>query len=212
MPIESYNPSVFIQRVESVGDNATKQIVVNTTQPLQVAQSVNILGNDYLIEKIDADKKIVTLDKDRNANINLATTPTIEVKQNVADPSVSLDNSAPITDTERKEKLVSMQNTLQQRVTNKLQEVLGTEYYGMANVLDSEVRSYLGTFNDEHTPILKVVAGSSGQKVDEVALDFKKKLVEAKKAITILDTQFINLSIKVKDAQTKKELDAISFA
>lgn len=212
MPIESYNPSVFIQRIESVGDNATKQIVVNTTQPLQVAQSVNILGNDYLIEKIDADKKIVTLDKDRNANINLATTPTIEVKQNVADPSVSLDNSAPITDTERKEKLVLMQNTLQQRITNKLQEVLGTEYYGMANVLDSEVRSYLGTFNDEHTPILKVVAGSSGQKVDEVALDFKKKLVEAKKAITILDTQFINLSIKVKDAQTKKELDAISFA
>lgn len=212
MPIESYNPSVFIQRVESVGDNATKEIVVNTTQPLQVAQSVNILGNDYLITKIDVDKKIVTLDKDRDANINLSTTPTIEVKQNVADPSVSLDNSPPITDTERKQKLVSLQNTLQQKVTNKLQEVLGNEYCGMANVLDSEVRGYLGTFNDEHAPILKVVAGSSGQKVDEVALDFKKKLVEAKKATTILDTQFINLSIKVKDAQTKKELDAISFA
>lgn len=212
MPIQSYNPSVFIQRLESVGDNATKQIVVNTTDPLKVAQSVNILGNDYLIAKIDVATKTVTLDKDRDPNIDLAKNPTIEVKQNVADPNVSLDTPTPITDTERKEKLIALQKDLQQRTLNKMQEVLGTDYYGMASVLDSEVRSFLGTFNEEHAPILKVIAGSGGQKVEEVAVNFKKKLVESQKAIGILDTQFINLSIKVKQAQSKKELDSISFS
>ena len=212
MPVQSYNPSVFIQRIESVGDNATKQIVVNTTDPLEVAHSVNILGNDYLIANIATDTKIVTLDKDRDANINLTQTPTIEVKQNVADPNVNLDTPVPITDTERKEKIVALQKDLHQRVLNKLQEVLGTEMYGMQEVLDSEVRTYLGTFNDEHTPILKVLAGSSGEKVETEALNIKKKLVEASKAISILNTQFIGLTIKVKQAQSAKELEAISFS
>lgn len=212
MPVQSYNPSVFIQRIESVGDNATKQIVVNTTDPLEVAHSVNILGNDYLIANIATDTKIVTLDKDRDANIDLTQTPTIEVKQNVADPNVNLDTPVPITDTERKEKIVALQKDLHQRVLNKLQEVLGTEMYGMQEVLDSEVRTYLGTFNDEHTPILKVLAGSSGEKVETEALNIKKKLVEASKAISILNTQFIGLTIKVKQAQSAKELEAISFS
>ena len=211
MPIQSYNPSVFIQRIESVGDNATKQIVVNTTDPLAVAQSVNILGNDYLIAQIDTATKTVTLDKDRNANIDLAQTPTIEVRQNVADPSVDITTPTPITDTERKEKIVALQKDLAQRTLNKLQEVLGTEMYGMKEVLESEARSFLGTFNDEHTPILKILAGSSGEKVETEALNIKKKLVEADKAISILNTQFINLSIKVKQAQSAKELEAITF-
>ena len=212
MPVESYTPSVFIQRIESVGDNATKEIVVNTTDPLEVAHSVNILGNDYLIAKIDTATKVVTLDKDREANIDLSQTPTIEVKQNVADTNISLDTPTPITDTERKEKLFALQSDLYQRKLNKAQEILGTDYYGMKNTLDSEIRSYLGTFNDEHTPILKVLVGASGESVEVVATKFKKKLVEFAKAKGILETQFINLSVKVKEAQSKKELDSIAFA
>ena len=211
MPVQSYTPSVFIQRIESIGDNATKEIVVNTIDPLEVAHSVNILGNDYLIAKIDNDTKVVTLDKDREANIDLAQTPVIEVKQNVPDPIISLDTPTPITDTERKEKLFALQSDLYQRKLNKAQEILGTDYYGMKNTLDSEIRSYLGTFNDEHTPILKVLAGASGEGVEVVETKFKKKLVEFAKAKGILETQFINLSVKVKQAQSKKELDSISF-
>lgn len=212
MPVESYNPSVFIQRIESVGHNATKQIVVNTTDPLEVAHSVNILGNDYLIANIDTQTKMVTLDKDRNANIDLSQTPTIEVKQNVPDPTLSLDSPTPITDTERKEKLFALQADLYQRKLNKAQEILGTDYYGMKGVLESEIRAYLGTFNDEHTPILKVLAGASGEDVEVVATKFKKKLVEFQKAKQILETNFINLANKVPQAQSKQELDAISFA
>lgn len=212
MPVESYNPSVFIQRIESVGDNATKQIVVNTTDPLEVAHSINILGNDYLIANIDTQTKIITLDKDRNANIDLEQTPTIEVKQNVPDPSLSLDSPTPITDTERKEKLFALQADLYQRKLNKAQEILGTNYYGMKHVLDSEIRSYLGTFNQEHSVILKVLAGSSGESVENTATKLKKSLVEFEKAKQILHTNFINLAIKVAQAQSKQELDAISFA
>lgn len=212
MPVKSYNPSVFIQRIESVGDNATKQIVVNTTDPLEVAHSVNILGNDYLIANIDVLTKTVTLDKDRQANIDLGQTPTIEVKQNVPDENIEISPPTPITDTERKEKLFALQADLYQRKLNKAQEILGTNYYGMKHALDCEIRSYLGTFNQEHSPILKVLAGSSGESVEITATKLKKSLVEFEKAKQILETNFINLAIKVAQAQSKQELDAISFA
>ncbi|TLD84256.1 hypothetical protein [Helicobacter trogontum] len=212
MPIQSYNPSVFIQRIESVGENATKQIVVNTTDPLQVAHSINILGIDYLIVNIDAETKIVTLDKDRNANIDLAQTPTIEVRQNVPDQNIEINTPIPITDTERKEKLFALQADLYQRKLNKAQELLGTNYYGMRHALDSEIRSYLGTFNDIHTPILKVLSRSSGESVEVVSTKLKKSIVEFEKAKQILETNFINLAIKVTQAQSKQELDAISLA
>lgn len=211
MPVQSYNPNVFIQRIESVGANATREIVVNTTDNLEVAHSVNILGNDYLIENIDTTTKVVTLDRDRDANIDLAQIPVIEVKQNVPDSNISIDTPTPISDVQRKEKLFSLQTELYQRKLNKAQEILGTDYYGMKDALDSETRGFLGTFNDTYTPILKVLANASGESVEVVATRIRRKIVESAKAKQILDTTFIGLSIKVQRAQSKQELDSISF-
>lgn len=211
MPVQSYNPSIFIQRIETVGANATREIVVNTTDNLEVAHSVNILGHDYLIENIDTTTKIVTLDRDRDANIDLAQTPVIEVKQNVPDPNITINTPTPITDVERKEKLFNLQRELYQRQVNKAQEILGTDYYGMKDALESETRGFLGTFNDTYTPILKVLASASGETVEVVAIRIKRKIVESTKAKQILDATFVGLSIKVYQAQSLAELDAISF-
>ena len=212
MPIQSYDPSVFIQRIETTGSpNVTREIVVNETTPLKVADSVNILGNDYLIENIDETTKTITLDKDRDANIDLVATPTIEVKHKVADPNISLDTPVAISDTERKEKLIALGKDLYQRILNKQQEILGTDFYGMREQIESETRAYLGTFNEDNTPILALLASQEGVKTREVALRFKEKVVEENKARAVLISTFINLAIKVKQAQSKKELDSISF-
>ena len=212
MPIQSYNPSVFIQRIETVGDNATKQIVVNTLSTIKVADSVNILGIDYLVQSLDTNTNTITLDKDRDSNINLVVNPVIEVKHNAPDSDIDLENPIPISDIDRREKLIALSKDLYQRVLNKKQEVLGTNYYAMKQALDSETRAYLGTFNPEHTPILSILAKAESKTTDVVATEYKRKLVETDKAVQILRTEFINLSIKVYQAQSRQELDMIAFA
>lgn len=211
MPIQSYNPSVFIQRIETVGDNVSRQIVVNTLSTIKVADSVNILGVDYLIEKIDQATNTLTLDKDRDSNIDLVTNPTIEVKHNAPDSNVSLENPIPISDVDRREKIIALCKDMYQRILNKKQEILGTNYYAMKPLLDSETRAYLGTFNAEHTPILSILAKAESKTTDVIATEYKKKLVEIDKAASIIRTECINLSIKVYQAQSKQELDAINF-
>ena len=211
MPIQSYNPSVFIQRIESVGDNASKQIVVNTLSTIKVADSVNILGVDYLVEQLDSHTNTITLDKDRDTNINLISNPTIEVKHNAHDSDVALDNPIPISDRDRRDKLITLGKDMYQRILNKEQEILGNDYYSLRALLDSETRAYLGTFNAEHTPIISIFAKAESKTTDAIATEYKKKLVEVERAASILRTQCINLTIKVYQAQSKQELDAISF-
>lgn len=213
MPIQSYNPSVFIERVETTGSaNVNKEIIVNDVTPLKVADSVNILGNDYLIENIDTATKKVTLDKERNANINLQQTSTIEVKQKVPDPNIAIPPVVPVSDVERKEKIVALAKDLYQRKLNKAQEILGTAFYGMKESLESETRAFLGTFNEANSPLLKLLASADGVNTKEKALLFKEKIVETNQAFALLESTFLNLSLKCIEAQSKSELDSISFS
>lgn len=212
MPIQSYNPSVFIERVETTGANANKEIFVNDVTPLKVADSVNILGNDYLIENIDTATKKVTLDKERDANINLQQTSTIEVKQKVPDPNIAIPPVVPVSEVERKEKIVVLAKDLYQRKLNKSQEILGTAFYGMKEALESETRAFLGTFNEANSPLLKLLAAADGVNTKEKALFFKEKIVETNQAFALLESTFLNLSLKCVEAQSKSELDSISFS
>lgn len=213
MPIQSYNPSVFVERIEATGSaDVKKEIIVNDAAPLKVADSVNILGIDYIIAKIDTKTKIVTLDKERDANIDLSKTSTIEVKQKVPDPNIAIPPVVPLSDVERKEKLVALAKDLYQRKLNKSQEILGTAFYGMKEALESETRAYLGTFEEAGAPILKLLATAENKTIKEKALEFKEKIVETNKALTLLESTFLNLSLKCIEAQSKQELDSITFA
>lgn len=212
MPIQSYNPAVFVKRIETTGSpNVAKEIVVNDVTPLEVAHSVNILGNDYLIAAIDSKTLTITLDKDRDANIDLSKNPTIEIKQKVPDKDIALQTPVPLGDTEKKEKLIALGKDLYQRKLNKAQELMGTEYYGMRKALEAETRAYLGTFNEDVAPILALLAKQEGVKLQEVAVRFKEKIVQTDSAHSLLEATFLSLSIKVKDAASKQELDSISF-
>lgn len=207
----SYNPSVFIQRIENTGNNATREIVVNTTDPLQIADSVDILGVEYIIQNIDTTTKIVTLDKDRDSNIDLTQTAIIEVKKIEAN-QVLPNPPTPISDIQRKEKVIALAKDLDQRMLNKGHEVFGTDYYGMRSTLESEIRAYLGTFNDKHVPLLNILANAEGTTLDVIATAYKKKLVTFESAKQILRTQFIALCIKVAEAQSEDDLNNITFA
>lgn len=208
MPIKSYNPAVFIT---SLGSQAT-QIVVNDLSTIKTADSVNILGNDYLVANIETESKTITLDKDRNSNIDLVSTPTIEIKQNAPDDDVSLSNPTPISDNDRKDKIISLGKDYYQRKINKAQEVFGADYYALKPFLETEVRAYLGSFNADMCPILSILSSVDSKNIDTTTTEYKKKLVEFDNAQSLLRTQYVNLSIKVKQAQSKEELDLIIFA
>lgn len=211
MAIQSYNPSVFIQRLEDVGEDATKQIVVNTISTMKVADSINILGIDYLIAKIDNNLNIITLDKDRDANIDLITNPVIEVKQHVADTSVNLKTPTLISDVDKRNKLISLGKEYYQRKLNKMQFELGSDYYQLEYFLDNETRAYMGTFNKTLTPILHILARASSEPLDIVATKYKKKLVNLHEEISLLKAQYLNLAQKTFEAQSQEDLDLIIF-
>lgn len=211
MPVISYNPSVFIQRLEDVGDGATKQIVVNTISTMKVADSINILGNDYLIASIDTNLNIITLDKDREPNIDLITNPVIEVKHNAPDTSINLQTPDPISDVDKRQKLIALGKEYYQRKLNKSQFTLGNDYYQLEYFLDNETRAYMGTFNKDLTPILHILARASSETTDAVATKYKKKLVLLHEEISLLKAQYLNLAQKVYEAQSQQDLDLIIF-